>query len=275
MKLRPTSASARPSELSTGSGRTRKTQVSVELRRTSKPVRGCEAIVVSTQHDGRRSQDQKQIEEAIARAGHQTRSSCRPSTCSTTAKRPSSTSTRPASSSSVVRKGDSGLTGRKIIVDTYGGYRPPRRRRVLRQRPVQGRPLGHLLRRATSPSTWSQAKLARALRGPAGLRDRRRDAGLAAGRHLRHRQARRRRDPGAPAPPERLRGPRGLHSGLDHRPSRPGDPDRLPRPPGRLDLPPDRLPRPFRPRPLPVGETRPGRGTTVPAHGRSQLLNRA
>ena len=40
--------------------------------------------------------------------------------------------------------GDAGLTGRKIIVDTYGGIRPPRRRRVLRQGPVEGRPLGRL-----------------------------------------------------------------------------------------------------------------------------------
>ena len=37
-------------------------------------------------------------------------------------------------------QGDCGLTGRKIIVDTYGGYGPPRRRRVLGQGPVEGRP---------------------------------------------------------------------------------------------------------------------------------------
>ena len=36
--------------------------------------------------------------------------------------------------------GDCGLTGRKIIVDTYGGYGPPRRRGVLRQGSEQGRP---------------------------------------------------------------------------------------------------------------------------------------
>ena len=34
---------------------------------------------------------------------------------------PSISSTRPAASSSAARTGDSGLTGRKIIVDTYGG----------------------------------------------------------------------------------------------------------------------------------------------------------
>ena len=36
--------------------------------------------------------------------------------------------------------GDSGLTGRKLIVDTYGGYAAPRRRRVLRQGFQQGGP---------------------------------------------------------------------------------------------------------------------------------------
>ena len=41
-------------------------------------------------------------------------------------------------------KGDCGLTGRKIIVDTYGGS--ARRRRVLRQGSLQGRPLGRLCR---------------------------------------------------------------------------------------------------------------------------------
>ena len=51
--------------------------------------------------------------------------------------------------------GDSGLTGRKIIVDTYGGMAPARRRRLQRQGPDQGRPLGRL-------------------RGPLGRQERRR-----------------------------------------------------------------------------------------------------
>jgi S-adenosylmethionine synthetase len=45
--------------------------------------------------------------------------------------------------------GDAGLTGRKIIVDTYGGAAPSWRRRLLGQGPDQGRPLGRL-RRALS-----------------------------------------------------------------------------------------------------------------------------
>ena len=39
---------------------------------------------------------------------------------------------------------DCGLTGRKIIVDTYGGMSPSRWRRVQRQGPDEGRPLGRV-----------------------------------------------------------------------------------------------------------------------------------
>ena len=41
---------------------------------------------------------------------------------------------------------DTGLTGRKILVDTYGGNSQTRRGRILRQRPDQGRPLRSLRR---------------------------------------------------------------------------------------------------------------------------------
>ncbi len=44
-------------------------------------------------------------------------------------------------------QGDCGLTGRKIIVDTYGGACPARRWCLLRQGSVQGRPLRRLRRR--------------------------------------------------------------------------------------------------------------------------------
>ena len=40
--------------------------------------------------------------------------------------------------------GDAGVTGRKIIVDTYGGNGSPRRRCFLRQGSVEGGPLGFL-----------------------------------------------------------------------------------------------------------------------------------
>ena len=41
---------------------------------------------------------------------------------------------------------DAGLTGRKIIVDTYGRHGPSRRRRLLRQGPVEGRSFRYLRR---------------------------------------------------------------------------------------------------------------------------------
>ena len=57
-------------------------------------------------------------------------------------------------------QGDSGLTGRKIIVDTYGGMRPPRRRCFLRQGPHQGGPLAPLTPPGTWPRTWWRPGLA-------------------------------------------------------------------------------------------------------------------
>ena len=53
-------------------------------------------------------------------------------------------------------KADTGLTGRKIIVDTYGGYGAARRRRVQRQGPDQGRPLRRVHGAATSRRTSSR-----------------------------------------------------------------------------------------------------------------------
>src|SRR4051812_17734964 len=99
--------------------------------------------------------------------------------------------------------GDAGLTGRKIIVDTYGGYaphparplgdggpkgrrrpprpqdhrrplrrlRPPRRRRVLRQGPVQGGPVRGL-RDALGRQERRRGRPRRALRDPGRVRDR-------------------------------------------------------------------------------------------------------
>jgi len=53
--------------------------------------------------------------------------------------------------------GDAGLTGRKIIVDTYGGMGRHGRRRLQRQGPVEGRIARLVISRATSPRTsWRQ-----------------------------------------------------------------------------------------------------------------------
>ncbi|MFR7426314.1 MAG: methionine adenosyltransferase domain-containing protein [Bifidobacterium pullorum] len=67
---------------------------------------------------------------------------------------------------------DAGLTGRKIIVDTYGGMRAPRRRRVLRQGPDQGGPLRGL-RGALGGQERRGRRPGAPLRGAGGLRHRR------------------------------------------------------------------------------------------------------
>ena len=67
--------------------------------------------------------------------------------------------------------GDAGLSGRKIIVDTYGGMAPPRRRQLQRQGSDQGRSLRRLhgpLRRQER----GRGRPGTALRGAAGLRHR-------------------------------------------------------------------------------------------------------
>ena len=73
-------------------------------------------MVLSTQHDADVTQEQihedikKYVFDPILPAGDGRRETR------------SSSSTRPDVSLSADRTGDSGLTGRKIIVDTYGGY---------------------------------------------------------------------------------------------------------------------------------------------------------
>ena len=63
---------------------------------------------------------------------------------------------------------------------------PPRRRRVLRQGPVQGRPLGRL-RRALGREEHRRRRPRRPRRSAGRLRDRRRAPGLGDGRDVRHR----------------------------------------------------------------------------------------
>ena len=83
--------------------------------RTDRPAR-VDTVVVSTQHVAATS-SYKELSEAIIeqviKPGHPDAS------CSTRTR--ASTSTPPAGSWSAARTGDCGLTGRKIIVDTYGG----------------------------------------------------------------------------------------------------------------------------------------------------------
>ena len=108
--------------------------------------------------------------------------------------------------------GDTGVTGRKIIVDTYGGMGRHGGGAFSGKDPVEGRSLRRVHGRYIAKNVVA-AGLAKPLRGAGGLRDRRRRAGLGDGRHVRHRRPRG-ADPG---------GPRGVrpHPEADHRGARP------------------------------------------------------
>lgn len=106
-----------------------KTQVTVEYDENGKPVR-LDAVVLSTQHDD--TVTQEQIHEDIKKyvfdvilpqemVDENTKFFINPT------------------GRFVIGgpHGDSGLTGRKIIVDTYGGYGPSRRRRIFQVKTVQ------------------------------------------------------------------------------------------------------------------------------------------
>ena len=91
---------------------------------------------------------------------------------------------------------DCGLTGRKIIVDTYGGMARHGGGAFSRQGPDQGRPLGRV-RGAPVAKNVVAAGHREALRGAGRVRDRRRAPGVDHGRDVRHvgdrpREARRR-----------------------------------------------------------------------------------
>ena len=92
-------------------------------------------------------------------------------------------------------QGDTGLTGRKIIVDTYGGYCPPRRRCFQRQGPQQGRPFSRL-RCTLGRQKRCCCGPCQEVRGRAGLRHRRCQAGLHHGGYFRYRRCGRREDRG-------------------------------------------------------------------------------
>ncbi len=81
--------------------------------------------------------------------------------------------------------GDAGVTGRKIIVDTYGGCGAARRRRVLGQGSDEGGPFG-LLHGALHRQERGGRGPGRQRAGAARVRDRRGGSGVDAGGHLRH-----------------------------------------------------------------------------------------
>ena len=92
-------------------------------------------------------------------------------------------------------KGDAGLTGRKIIADTYGGMARHGGGAFSGKDPDQGRPLGGV-RRALRCQERRRGRARRPLRSAGRLRDRRRASGERAGRNVRHRQIARRADRG-------------------------------------------------------------------------------
>ena len=90
--------------------------------------------------------------------------------------------------------GDAGLTGRKIIIDTYGGMAEARRRRLLRQGPVEGGPQRRV--RDALGGQERRRRAGRPLRDPGRLRDRQGEAGRPVRGVLRHRAGPGRADPG-------------------------------------------------------------------------------
>ncbi len=87
-------------------------------------------------------------------------------------------------------QGDSGLTGRKIIVDTYGGS-SPRRRRLLRQGPDEGGPQRRVCR-ALCGEEYRRRRSRSPLPGAARLRHRRGRARERERHDVRHRHGVRR-----------------------------------------------------------------------------------
>ena len=154
--------------------------------------------------------------------------------------------------------GDAGLTGRKIIVDTYGGMARHGGGAFSGQGPVEGRPLRGV-RHALGRQERRGRRAREALRGAGRLRHRQGAAGRRVHRDVRHRRRPRRGDPEG-----RARGLRPPARG-DHRGPRPAP----------ADLRQDRGVRPLRPRAprVHLGAHRPGRGAAQ--GGRRRRLTRS
>src|SRR6201987_4460872 len=153
--------------------------------------------------------------------------------------------------------GDTGLTGRKIIVDTYGGVARHGGGGLSRPEPAQGGPVRQL-RGAAGGQEHRGRRARRPGRSPGGLRDRDRPAAVPADRDLRHREDRPGRD--------RRPGPRPLRPAA----GRPGGGAE----PAQAHLQANRRLRPLRPRRigLHLGEHRQGRR---PPHGGGSRLRSA
>ena len=163
-----------------------KTQVTVEYRH-GRPAR-VDSVVVAAQHDPEIGTDdiKRAIEECVIRAAI-------PSHMMDSATGIIINGTGRFVTGGPT--GDAGLTGRKIIVDTYGGMARHGGRRLLRQGSDQGRPFREL--RAALDRQERGGRRARvALRGASGLRDRQGRAPVPQHRDLRHRHDPRRANRG-------------------------------------------------------------------------------
>ena len=156
-----------------------KTQVTVEYDENGKPTR-VDAVVVSTQHAAEASLDQirrDMIELVI-----------KPTVPAELMDENTKIYVNPTGRFVIGGpQGDSGLTGRKIIVDTYGGSAPPRRRCFLRQGPHQGGPQRRL-RRPVRGQERGGGGSGLQVPGAVGLRHRRGSSRQCAGGDLRHRR---------------------------------------------------------------------------------------
>ena len=92
-------------------------------------------------------------------------------------------------------QGDTGLTGRKIIVDTYGGYSRHGGGAFSGKGPQQGRPFRRL-RCTLGRQKRCRCRPCQEVRSRAGLRHRRCQAGLHHGGYFRYRRCSRREDRG-------------------------------------------------------------------------------
>ena len=151
-----------------------KAQVTVRVpaRRRARRAASRRRVVVSTQH--RRGVDIDELRADIIE--HVIKPRSRPS-CSTTPRSQATSLVNPTGRFVVGGPmGDAGLTGRKIIVDTYGGMARHGGGAFSGKDPTKV-DRSAATPRATSPRTSSPPGLARALRGAGRLRDRRRASG--------------------------------------------------------------------------------------------------
>ena len=164
-----------------------KSQVTVQYV-NGKPV-GCTKVVVSTQHNEKSRNGKKYTPGMVRDLIEDAVESALPK--GWMPKKPSDFLVNPTGNFVVGGPdGDCGLTGRKIIVDTYGGYAPHGGGAFSGKDPTKVDRSAAYAARYLAKNVVA-AGLADQLHHPGRLRDRRRRSDVGAGRHPRHRQGRR------------------------------------------------------------------------------------